>query len=95
MGLFGFTFVRIKGESMEPMLPSGTIALFRATKSVRRGDVVLVDHPDFGMIVKSARLIGIDDEVALEGLSPASTSPEKLGSVPANRVRGVLLRKLT
>lgn len=80
---------------MDPMLPSGSLALFRARKAVKRGDVVLVDHPDFGVIVKRARLIGLDDEVALEGISPASTSPEKLGSVSADQVKGVLVRRLS
>lgn len=79
---------------MEPLLPPGTIALFRARKSVKRGDVVLVDHPEFGMIVKSVRGVEDGGAVALEGLSPHSTSAEKLGSVAPEKVRGTLLKRL-
>ncbi|MEM6476048.1 MAG: S24/S26 family peptidase [Pseudomonadota bacterium] len=94
MSLFGFTFARIRGDSMEPMLPSGSLALFRARKRVERGDVVLVDHPEFGVIVKRARDVGEDGSVALEGTSPASTSPERLGRVERSRVQGVMVRQL-
>lgn len=94
MSLFGFTIARIRGGSMEPMLPSGSIALFRARRSVVRGDVVLVDHPDFGLIVKRANMVDEDGTVALEGTSPASTSAERLGSVKFANVKGVLVRRL-
>jgi len=79
---------------MEPLLPSGTIALFREQRHVKRGDVVLVDHPEFGKIVKSVREVAEGDGVALEGLSPHSTSAEKLGSVAPDKVRGTLLKCL-
>ena len=99
MSLLGFTFARIEGESMQPMLPPGCPALFRRplfrALQVARGDVVLVDHPDFGIIVKRAVAIGDDDQVALEGLSLVSTSPEKLGSVSKRLVLGVFVRRLT
>ena len=91
MGLFGFTFVRISGHSMEPMLPADTIALFRTRKRVERGDVVLADHPEFGLIVKRVREVGERGALALEGLSPASTSAERLGSVEPAAIRGSLV----
>lgn len=94
MSLFGFTFARISGASMEPDLPDKSLALFRAKKSVGQGDVVLVDHPEFDVIVKRARRVEPDGSVWLEGTSPASTSAERLGRVDPDRIQGVLLLRL-
>ena len=94
MSLFGFTFVRISGASMEPDLPHKSLALFRAKKSVGQGDVVLVDHPEFGVIVKQARAVEPDGSVWLEGASPASTIAERLGRVDSDRIQGVLVVRL-
>ena len=94
MSLFGFTFARISGASMEPDLPDKSLALFRAKKSVEQGDVVLVNHPEFGVIVKRAREVEPDGGVWLEGTSPASTSAERLGRVDPERVQGVLMMRL-
>ncbi|MEP3049940.1 MAG: S24/S26 family peptidase [Erythrobacter sp.] len=92
MSLFGFTFARIDGGSMEPVLPSGSMALFRRRKTVVKGDIVLADHPEFGVIVKRVRAIEPDGALALEGTAPQSTSAQRLGSVEPARVRGVLLK---
>lgn len=94
MSLFGFTFARIAGASMEPALPDKSIALFRARKSVKQGDVVLVDHPEFGVIVKRVRDTDSNGGAWLEGTSPASTSAERLGYVSPDRIRGVLLLRV-
>ena len=94
MSLLGFTFARIAGASMEPALPDGSIALFRARKRVEQGDVVLVDHPEFGLIVKRVRAVDEDGGAWLEGSSPASTSADKLGRVAAEQIRGTLLLRL-
>ncbi|MEM6857597.1 MAG: S24 family peptidase [Pseudomonadota bacterium] len=95
VSLFGFTLARIDGPSMEPSLPDKSLALFRAKKSVGQGDVVLIDHPHFGMIVKCARSVESDGAVWLEGTSPASTSAEKLGRVSPDCIKGVLVARLS
>ncbi|MEM9085254.1 MAG: S24/S26 family peptidase [Pseudomonadota bacterium] len=95
MSLFGITFVRIAGASMEPELPDGSIALFYARKRVEQGDVVLVNHIEFGVIVKRVRAVDIDGGVWLEGTSSASTSADKLGRVAASQVRGTLVFRLS
>ncbi|MEM9310705.1 MAG: S24 family peptidase [Pseudomonadota bacterium] len=94
MSLFGFTIARIAGASMEPVLPDRSLALFRAKQSVGRGDVVLVDHPEFGVIVKRARAVEPDGGAWLEGTSTASTSAERLGRVGPDRIQGVLVMRL-
>jgi len=89
--MFGFKIARIDGRSMEPMLADGTIALFRRSRGVEQGDVILVEHEEFGVIVKKAAEIAADGQIALVGLSPQSTSAERLGSVSIAHVLGVLV----
>ena len=82
-----FRLVRIVGDSMAPDLPNGAYALFRKTRDLREGHTVLVDHPDFGRIVK--RIGKIDPAgVTLQGTDPRSTSSERLGCVPLSAIRG-------
>ncbi|MEM9501376.1 MAG: S24/S26 family peptidase [Pseudomonadota bacterium] len=94
MGFLDFTLVRIEGQSMEPMLPHGSFALFRSRKAVERGDVVLVDHPEFGTIVKRIYTVSRHGRCHLEGTGRFSTSRRELGSVERARIKGVLLAKL-
>lgn len=87
MTLFGWRIVRIWGRSMEPMLHPDSFALFRPTRRVRQGDIVLVDHAEFGLIVKQVdRIAG--GHFRLTGLSPLSTTTDRMGPVPADRVLG-------
>lgn len=87
MTLFGWRLVRIRGRSMEPMLRPGCFALFRPASRVVPGDIVLVNHPEFGLIVKRvARVFG--GQCWLTGLSDQSTTMERLGTVGLERVLG-------
>lgn len=79
---------------MEPMLPHGTIALFRRRKAVDRGDVVLVEHPEFGVIVKRIYTVSLQGRYHLEGIGRFSTSRKKLGSVEREQIKGILVTKL-
>jgi len=79
---------------MEPMLPDKSIALFRARKGLERGDVVLVDHPEFGVVVKKIAAVSKRGRYALEGTSQYSTSARRLGSVDPDRVQGTMVMRL-
>jgi len=79
---------------MEPMLPNKSLALFRSRKGVERGDVILADHPEFGVIVKKVAAVSKQGRYALEGTSRHSTSPRRLGSVDPDRVHGVMVMRL-
>ncbi len=83
----GWSLVRVRGESMRPRLEPGDFAIFRRARSLRVGDIVLVDHPTYGRIVKSVRALA-EGRVWLEGLSPASTSADALGGVAPAAVIG-------
>ncbi len=89
---FGWRLIRVTGRSMTPLLDDGDYAVVRLGQSHRpplqAGDVVLVDHPAYGAIVKCIGPPGPDGRVPLYGLSPESTSAEALGTVPPDRIRG-------
>lgn len=75
---------------MEPRLRSGDFALFLRCRDYQVGDIVLVDHPSLGLIVKQIRTLA-GDRVTLEGTGAFSTSSAKMGAVPLAAIRGKLL----
>lgn len=79
---------------MEPKLPAGSFALFRRPKAVKRGDIVLVDHPEFGLIVKQVHVVSRSGLYHLEGTGKLSTDRSKLGGVERDRIKGSLLFRL-
>lgn len=94
MAFLGLTIARVSGPGMEPKLPQGSIALFRSRKKTKRGDVVLVQHPEFGKIVKQVSAVGRKGNVHISSISRGGESSRELGSVPRDDVLGVLKLKL-
>ena len=93
MNLLGFRLVRIAGESMRPRLASGEYAVFGPARRLKAGDIVLVDHPAFGRIVKSIAHIS-EHTVRIEGLSPQSTSSKRLGEVKPDMILGRIITSI-
>ena len=79
--------VRVRGASMRPTLAPGDYLILTKARALRAGFVVLVDHPEMGIIVKRVKSVS-DKSVSLEGDGPGSTSSEDIGAVPINLVRG-------
>lgn len=94
MALLGFTIVRVDGVSMGSVLPHRTLALFRRRRRVTKGDIVLVEHPEFGTIVKCVAEVSKTGSYLLRGTSPASTSQKRLGSVEGEHIKGVLVFRI-
>ena len=92
--MFGLRLLRIEGRSMEPILAAGDFALFQRKKAYRPGDVVLLDHPRFGRIVKEIVEIKAD-RVVLRGISSASVSSEAMGQIPIHNIVGRLFWQLS
>lgn len=88
-----FSLVKVNGGSMAPVLPDGAYALFRQARSCECGDVVLVDHPQFGLIVKIVSGFTSDGRVGLAGIASLSTSPARLGMVTTASVKGKLVAR--
>ena len=91
--IFGLRLVRIDGDSMAPKLPHGTFALFRRTRWIRPDDIVLVQHPVFGRIVKKVTSVS-SQGITLTGLSSHSVSSLSLGPVQRRNVQGKLIVEL-
>ena len=88
--MLGWRLVSIKGASMAPALRAGDYALFRRRRRYNVGDTVLVDHPEFGLIVKQIAEIGATG-LELKGTGPLSTSQARLGQLPFRRLKGRLV----
>jgi len=92
--MFGWTLVRIDGDSMAPTLKDGDYILARLTSnsnaaSLTTGRVILFDHDQLGLLVK--RLFPTDkkDVFKVAGDNPASTSSEKLGDVSIEQINAI------
>ena len=93
MNLFGFRLARIIGDSMRPRLASGDYAVFGPARRLKAGEIVLVDHPAFGRVVKSIAHMS-EHGARLEGLSPQSTSSARLGEVKSDMILGRMITSI-
>lgn len=79
---------------MEPGLPHGTVALFKTRIRPKKGDVVLVQHPEFGKIARKVGAVGREGNVHLKATSRRTTGGDPSGKVPMDAVMGVFVRRL-
>jgi nickel-type superoxide dismutase maturation protease len=91
--------VAVAGASMRPTLEPGDWALAVRTRRVRRGDVVVVEHPErpgFELVKRVVHVSGdrapdgleLVDQVWIEGDEPeVSTDSRRFGPVGTDRVR--------
>jgi len=91
--------VEVAGTSMRPTLEPGDWALAVRVRSVRRGDVVVVEHPErpgFELVKRVVHVAGdvtpdgfeLVDEIWVEGDEPeASSDSRRFGPLPIERVR--------
>lgn len=95
MGLFGITLVWIDGVNMGRVLPHRSFALFRRKRKVSKGDIVLVDHPEYGRMVKLVAAVTVNGRYSLRGAHPNSESESSLGAVDGCQIRGTLVWRMT
>ncbi|MEL6725817.1 MAG: S24 family peptidase [Pseudomonadota bacterium] len=91
--MLGWSLIRIVGESMRPLLKPGSFAVFKRQSTYANGDVVLVDHPRFGKIVKRAIDV-TPKKLWLEGAHSDSLSRETMGPVERSCVKGKLVYQI-
>ena len=77
---------RVSCANVAPSLPNGSFALFRSVPRVKRGDVVLVDHPVLGRIVKKVNAVGMNGGVWLNGLSKHCDNGQPVCGLQPGRV---------
>lgn len=61
-----FALVKVDGDSMYPTLNDGDVLFINRLDKAERGDVVVIDHPTSGMVIKRVIAVG-GDEVRCEG----------------------------
>lgn len=84
-----FSLYKVRGESMKPTLQPGDIVLLRK-RPAYIGDVVVVDHVKFGIILKR-----IDANGQLIGDGPASTPSDELGPYKPSTLIGTAILAIT
>jgi hypothetical protein len=83
---------------MSPTLHDGDFVVALRTRwagRYRPGDVVLVDHPALGWIIKRIARLEPEGWLRLEGDDPESCSSEFLGNVPLQAVLGRAVLRIT
>ena len=73
---------------MDPDFPFKSAVMFRPARRVKRSDVVLVDHPQFGFLVRKVSAVSKNGRIGLRGLSRSGNSARKLGNVDRELIRG-------
>lgn len=89
-----FKLARINGSSLGPKLLDGTFAVFRRRDKVKRGDVVLLNHPEYGWVIKKVHAVGRTGTISLHGLSDLSAGTQRPGPVASEHLYGRLLFKV-
>ena len=95
--MFGWTVIRIRGRSMSPALENGDFAIAKhLTREAHLsiGEIVLVDHPDLGLIVKYVMALS-PSGVRLIGAASSSIDPYATGTIARDRVLSRLVEDQT
>ena len=81
---------RIQGDSMLPALAEGDFVITwkLAPKRYKKGDVVVVEHPLYGRVIKRIHVANADDYIKLTGDNPKSLSDRALGWVSRQSILG-------
>jgi len=90
--MFGLSVAWVPCKRMRRVLPAGTLALFRRKRVYVRGDIVLVQHPELGRIVRRVFAVGRRGRYSLEVLGPGQV--RGLGMIEPDSMRGAMLFRL-
>jgi len=84
---------RINGNSMHPTLCDGDyiIAHNYCTKKLSIGDIVIVEHPIYGEIIKRLSHIDDADNLWLTGDGTDTLSTRKMGAIPRSALTARIL----
>lgn len=89
--LLGLKIWKVEGASMAPIIPAGSFIL--ATKwlsifPIREGHRLIIDHPRYGIIVKTVAMVDKSGFIWSKGENIESVSVEQLGPVNKEQVLG-------
>lgn len=82
-----FKIVKVRGASMRPTLALGDYLIITKARVLRPGFVVLVDHPEYGIIVKRVKSVN-GETFRLEGDGHVTTTTHELGDIQMSHLIG-------
>jgi signal peptidase I len=90
---------RVTGDSMVPVLSDGDFVLTHRVFGIPKvGSLVVVAHPDFGVVVKRVLRVTAgkagEGSLTLVGENNLGVSSQEMGEVQASAVRGVVWWKV-
>ena len=80
---------RITGLSMSPELNDGDyVLLTQLIKKPKTGDIVVVDHPLYGHLIKRVVAVNQQGDLLLQGNQPSSLSSTQMGWITQKQYLG-------
>lgn len=93
--MLGLKIWKVHGHSMEPIIPQGCFILvsrWLRLLPIKAGHKLIINHPRYGLIVKTVALIDRNGFIWSKGENAASVSVEQLGPVDKGQVIGRVIR---
>ena len=78
----------------DPDLPLAGLALFRRVRNVKRGDVVLLNHPEYGILVRRVFAVSVGGRISVRSLRFSEDGPRDLIDVGRRRILGKMLLRM-
>ncbi len=89
--VFGLKIWKVQGVSMAPVIPPGSFILATRWLSllpIKEGHRLVIDHPKFGIIVKTVATIDKSGFIWSKGENEKSVPIEQLGPVNKHQILG-------
>ena len=89
--MFGLKIWKITGQSMAPVMPSGSFVLafhWLRLLPIKEGHQIIINHPEYGIIVKTVALVDKNGFIWSKGENNQSLPVEKLGPVSKSQLLG-------
>ena len=95
MSFLGLKIWKVTGHSMFPRIPQHSYILaihwFRF-KGIKSGQTILMNHPKYGLLVKTVALIDKNGLIWCKGENASSIRVEELGPVNRQQIIGQVLK---
>ncbi|REL35239.1 S24 family peptidase [Thalassotalea euphylliae] len=93
--MLGLKIWKVKGHSMAPVIPQGCFILAAKWLNfmpIKPGQRLLIDHPEYGIIVKTVAVVDHNGLIWSKGENAASVPVEVLGPANKTQVLGRVIR---
>ncbi|MDE3274170.1 S24 family peptidase [Pseudoalteromonas sp. G4] len=95
--MLGLSINKVSGDSMSPTIETNSYVLlhnFGTKKHLKKGQIVKVEHDEFGTIIKRIAYQDKNGLYWLVGDDPKSLACCQIGPVNATQITGILLCNL-